>query len=373
MSDFSQLSIPPAVYDYVLYYECAKKDWLDYSKKSQIKGDGSLMDSIKWDVSFSIHPNDAGGATKFGIIASVWESFVKNNPNKGYNKDLNSMDRQGWMDVVGWFWNDYSWASTSANYACACLLFQMAWGGFSSAGKLAETLKQNADNKDYNFITSGSSFKKIADATHAYNDPMKAFGIMRNSLLSYYYNISRPDYVNRSGKSNSVFRMGWFNRAAIPFSMYGLYADVTLNGGKGLGLRYESTISDWDFAITKHMQNGAKGIVKLFDWGVEPESIENLMADASSYYNNTSFGGINSMNSSGYSSGAYGGCGGVQQLGNYSNAPDMQIIYQQTQNREEVLNTLVGGSYSPDQVKKCAELITSDKKKNVTNQTKSKS
>lgn len=64
-------------------------------------------------------------------------------------------------------------------------------------------------------------------------------------------------------------------------------------------------------------------------------------------------------------SGSYGGCGGVYQLGNYSNAPDVQIVNQQAKNREEVLNTLLGGSYTPEQVKKCDELITSDKKKNV--------
>ena len=55
--------------------------------------------------------------------------------------------------------------------------------------------------------------------------------------------------------------------------------------------------------------------------------------------------------------------GGVYQLGNYTNAPDMEIISQQTQNREDVLNTLVKGSYMPNDIKKCSELITSDKKK----------
>lgn len=71
-------------------------------------------------------------------------------------------------------------------------------------------------------------------------------------------------------------------------------------------------------------------------------------------------------NSTGTSSGVYGGCSGVSQLGNYSNSPDTQKSNQQTQShREDVLNTLVGGSYSPKQVKKCEELITSDKKKNV--------
>lgn len=64
------------------------------------------------------------------------------------------------------------------------------------------------------------------------------------------------------------------------------------------------------------------------------------------------------------SSGVYGGCGNVSQLGNYTNSPDAQIIHQQNQSREDVLNTLVNGSYTPNDVKKCAELITSEKKKN---------
>ena len=137
-----------------------------------------------------------------------------------------------------------------------------------------------------------------------------------------------------------------------------------------MGLRYESTITDWDSAIARHVQYGSKCLVNLFDWGVSHESVENLMASTSSY-DNSSFGSSNSTSSSGSSSGSYGGCGGVYQLGNYSNAPDMQIVHQQTQSKEEVLNTLVGGSYTPDQIKKCAELITADKKKE--NKTQSKS
>lgn len=362
MADVKKLAIPPAIYDYVLYYECAKTDWVDFSKRLQVKGDGSLMDSIKWDATYSIHPNDTGGATKFGIIKTTWESFVKGNPGKGYNKDLNSMNRQGWLDVVGWFWGSYSCAEQSANYACACLLFQMAWGGFAAAAKLVDALKKSADKKDYPFIKSGSSYKKIADATNAYQDPMKAFGIMRNSILSYYYNISRPDYINSIGKSNDVYRIGWFNRVAIPFTMYGLFADVRLNGGKGLGMKYESTISDWDSAISQYMSKGASGLVKLFDWGVDPSSIESL---TSIVYDSSSSGGSSGSGSSTSSSGAYGGCGGVSQLGNYTNAPDAQIEYKQIQNKEEVLNTLMGGSYTPNEVKKCTELITVDKKKNV--------
>lgn len=359
-----KLPIPPAIYDYVLFYECAQKDWTNYKNKMKIKGDGSLMNSIKWDIGYSYHPNDTGGNTKFGITESTWQGFVKAYPNKGYSSNLNSIRKDSWMAVMQWFWDTYSYASISANYACATLLFQMAWGGFSGATTLLNNLKSNADKKDYKYISKGSSYKKIADATHAFTEPMKAFNIMRNSLLSHYYNISRPDYVNKKGVGkNAVFRVGWFNRAAIPFTVYGLYACTTIDG-KRLNMSYSSTIPEWDNAITKHIQNGSKGMVKLLDWGVSPETIGELAADSSSY-NFTPNDGSGYGSASNYSSGAYGGCGGVYQLGNYSNAPDAQIIPQQIQNRDEVLQTLINGSYTPDAVKKCEELITVEKKKNV--------
>jgi hypothetical protein len=85
-------------------------------------------------------------------------------------------------------------------------------------------------------------------------------------------------------------------------------------------------------------------------------------------FSQSQFGG---SGSSGSSSGSYGGCGDVHQLGSYSNSPNAHIPHKQTQSREDVLNTLVGGSYTPDQIKKCPELMTSDKKKE--NKTKSKS
>ena len=67
------------------------------------------------------------------------------------------------------------------------------------------------------------------------------------------------------------------------------------------------------------------------------------------------------------SGGAYDGCSGVYQLGNYSNTynTNMAIKKQQTKNREDVLNTLISNSYTPDQVKKCSELISADKKKEI--------
>lgn len=354
-----RLQIPPALYDYVLFYECAPKDWTNVNNKLKVKGDGGLMNSIKWDIGYSYHPNDTGGNTKFGITENTWKNFVESYPNKGYNSNLNSIRKNSWMDVVQWFWDTYSYASSAANYACAMLLFQMAWGGYSGAETLIKNLKAKSDKKDYNYLAKGSSYKRIADATNAFTDPMVAFNIMRNSLLSHYYNISRPDYVNKKGVGKNMdFRVGWFNRAALPFTVYGLYA-CTSTSGKSLKLNYSSTIPQWEDAISRHLQNGAKGMVKIFDWGLTPEQIANMEPIP---YDPSSFDA--SSSSSGYTGGSYIGCGGVYQLGNYSNAPDMNIVPQQTQNREEVLNTLLSGSYTPDAVKKCDELIEVEKKKN---------
>lgn len=362
MAEVKKLAVPPALYDYVLYYECASKDWAKYSQKKKIKGDGSLLDAINWNSTYSFDPDDSGGKTLFGITESTWQNFVKKFPGKGYSSDLNSMGKRGFLDVVQWFWDSYSYAELCANYACGMALFQMSWGGFKNIKLLADTLKQNADKKDYKFIESGSNYKKVADATNAYSDPMVAYDIIRRAKSSYMYNISGPNNKNKK------FRMGWLTRNVVCFTPYGLYINIDWMP-KSEGLKYESTVADWEAAVIRWIQGNKSGYVRIMDWGASPESIAKM---TNSTYN-VSFGADSNSGSpqSGGTSGAYGGCSGVSQLGNYTNAPDAQIIPQQSQNREEVLNTLISGSYTPNEVKKCVELITSDKKKGV--KTKSES
>lgn len=355
------LPIPPALYDFVLYYECATKDWKRGTNKTSITGDGGLREMINWDSTYSFDPDDAGGKTLFGVTEMAWQSYVKAYPNKGYSLDLNTMGRQGWHDQIEWFWSTYSHAGKSANYACAFIMFQMSWGGFNNNAldRMLSTLKTNADKSDYPFVTKGSKYVKIADATHAYTDPMIAYDQMRKSLAQYYYNISTPD------RTNKKYRNGWLTRSALSFTPYGLYIPTTVSY-KTAGLRYESTLEQWEDAANRLAQNNTRGYVKIIDWGTSPESIEKMSTNTYNYSSDLDSFFSNSVSSgSNYTSGSYGGCGGVYQLGNYSNVPDMQIVHQQTQNREEVLNTLLGGSYTPEQVKKCDELITSDKKKNV--------
>ena len=83
-------------------------------------------------------------------------------------------------------------------------------------------------------------------------------------------------------------------------------------------------------------------------------------------FNNSQVAGMYGagMYGGGFSGEAYRGCDGVYKLGDFTSSPDMTITPQETQKREEVLETLIGASYTPDVIKKCVELITVDKIKN---------
>ena len=357
MAEGKTLTPPPALYDYVLFYECASKDWNNIGQKKLVKGDGGLMNAINWNSTYSYDPDDAGGKTLFGVTEAVWKNYVSTHPNKGYKSDLNTMGKNGWLDIMGYFWSEYGHADKCVNYPCALLLFQMAWGGFGGSETLLKNLKNNADIKDYPFITKKTSiYKKIADATNAYTDPMIAYNYMRNSLLSYYYNISTPN------RTNKKYRVGWLNRAALPFTLYGLYIPTNFGGGN-VGLKYESTLQQWDNKVTELVTQNKSGYVKIFDWGVTPESVEAMSSIPYNYESNSQ----SYSSSGGNYSGAYSGCGNVSQLGSYTSGTQstQQNANQQTKNRESVLNTLVGGSYTPNGIKKCSELLSSDKKKGI--------
>lgn len=354
------LGIPNALYDYILYFECAKKDWLDYNKKTSINGDGSLINAINWNSSYSIHEKDAGGKTLFGVTEYSWNNYVEqlntNGKNKkGYKKGLENMGFNGWMDVIDNYWTSAR-SHKCANYACAIVMFQMIWGGFTidAQNNTANILRSNADKKDYPF-SGNSGYTKMADATHAYTDPMVAYDYLRKALSRYYYNISV------SG-DNVVFRCGWLTRSILSFTPYGLYIPIPSYINEGL--KYESTIEEWEAVSQKWLAENKSRYVKIFDWGASPEYIKTMTN--SLYYPSSQYNSYDGGYSSG---GVYNGLGGVYQLGSYSNAVDPQRQQQVARNRESVLNTLIGGSPIPESVKRCNELITTDKKKG--NKTKS--
>lgn len=67
-----------------------------------------------------------------------------------------------------------------------------------------------------------------------------------------------------------------------------------------------------------------------------------------------------------YSSDGLYSCGGITNLGEYTNTTTMQSMKQQHKKREDILNTLLGKSmFDKNKIKICSELITVDKKKGI--------
>lgn len=362
MAEIKLLEPIPVLYDFLLFWECANKDWINWKDKLKIKGDGSLVNSLNWNSTYSYDPDDRGGKTLFGVTEDTWKEFVKKNPNKGYSKDLNTMGKKGWFDVINYFWYDISYCGLCANYACAFTLIQMAWMGFRAPGpkNLLSILKSNADIKDYPFIKKGSIFKKIADATRAYSDPMIAYNHMIKSYSQYLYNRSVPS------DTNYKFRVGWLNRCVLGHTPYGLFVCVGFDGSS-LGLKKTSRLDEWINASIQISQNIPNGYVKLLDWGTLPETIEKMISDTNNYTLNESYSD-ESSSSNNNSGGAYSGCNSVLQLGNYSNISNTTEESQtnkQEINRKDILNTLIGGYHNPNNINICAEFLTVDKKKGV--------
>lgn len=255
-----------SLYDYLLFYECASKDWRDI-KSSQEKlnaatqSPGSLMNHINWSVTGTIVEGDAGGNTKCGVTQSTWSSwYAKNAKRYGLNtgSDVNKMDKKGWMSLIDNWWID------CANNACSIVLFQARWGGWSSAGSCLTLLKQHADISGYNYKTSGDTYYKIADATKAYKNPMDAYQLIRNAHQQYLYDLSAP------GRPNSKFRKGWMRREVATFQDDGLYIET---GGLN-GMTSDSmSLQQWR-ALCSQQKGKLSGYVKLCSWDNMPTNPE---------------------------------------------------------------------------------------------------
>ena len=343
------LEIPSAVYDYVLYYECDVDDWINKSKPqvSEISGNGNLLNLINWS-STKVYTDKNGRVTRFGLNEDGWDDYVKNHKPptgvtvKNFGKDIYC----GIVEEV--FWKG-SCAHLCANYACAILLFQIKWQGFSPTQDLYNELKNKCGNSNYNFIKTGTYYQKIADATHAYSDPMVAYDTMIKYVYKYYYNLSASE------KYKDV-RKGWMRRFIMAFTPHGLCVET---GFCNNTMKYESSIQEWiDYSLQQLNKNNQYKVI--LSWNATPEQIAAMSSNIPSY-TPSSYNYNNSTNSSTDNN----NYGSVYQMGNYSNAPNVQIISQQNQSRDDVWNTLIGGSYMQDKVIKCAEFITTDKIKNV--------
>jgi hypothetical protein len=365
----TKLSIPPGFYDYILYCECASSNWQNNKRPSadNFDGSGKSVGLVNWNSTSYTAKYDAGGATKAGVTQYTWDN-LRNSPkqypafSKFKNMSIDALSKEAWLEVLNYFWSS-SHAGDCANHACACILCQTKWGGFNMLETLLAELKKNSDIPDYPF--EGGGYKGIADATNAYTDPMKAYVVIRKIVLGYLISISDPNSHNEKHQNNYHNRMGWYNRFALAFAMQGLYIDVGLYGVGNLSpaiTRDTTSIDTIIDSVTKHYQNGGRGLQQVLDWGISPEELEEKIASGEYDFIHEDSGGSGSYSSQ-YSGGSYSGCNSISQLGNYSDAPDAIVVHQQVQSREEVLNTLMSGSYEASSVKKCDELITTDKKK----------
>lgn len=288
-----------SLYDYLLFYECASKDWLNGkgSQKLQIvqQAPGTLMNYINWGVTGTTVPGDSGGNTKCGITHGTWSSWYGKNASKyglATGPNVDNMDKKGWMSYI-----DHSWINC-ANEACSLVLFQGKWGGWGSdsLNRCLSALKERADKQGYNFKTSGGIYAQIADATFAYNNPMDAFQIIRNAHQQYLYDISAP------GKKNRKFRQGWMRREVAPFQDDGLYVET---GGIMRYTNENTTLQDWR-AICNQKKGNIDGYVKLCSWDNMPTNPEAYADIDLSVYDN---GGDSGGSSSGGGSGSFGGSG----------------------------------------------------------------
>lgn len=357
------IEMPAAFAESLLYWEMHNDDWnlsKGQTKFDVIDGKFGATKYVKWDAQARIEKNDSGGLTKVGITQSTWTEFRSKNSSKypGLPDSVHNVKEKEWLIYVNHSW-ERSCANVSANAACGCALFQCRWGGYRYAEQCWKELISKADIKYYNYKfkkwDKDNSFQCLADATHAFKDPMIAYKIIINSKRQYLWDTSK------SGK-NFNNRPGWMRRICMGFTDDGLYL-AGYNIVKENGLTSSNTIDQWNSVAIKAFKENSKYIKKLLDWGANPETLAAMASMGGGSYtpDAAAAGGAVSM----APRELYSGCAGVYNLGDYTNSPDMTITPQQTQNREEVLNTLMSGSYTPDEVSKCAELITVDKKKNV--------
>ena len=273
------LQIPTAIYDYLLYYECANKDWKNKNAKHQIgdKPAGFLIDSVNWFTTSSTHVGDSGGATKCGITHVTWKSFY-NKYSKKYGlicgPHIDKMDKKGWMSYIQNSWN--SGPGYAANVACAIVIFQCKWGGWSEVGDCLTKVRQNADIESYVFTDSGDNYKKLADATNAYSNPMKAYKIIRDEHIKYLYDISAP------GKKNAQFRTGWMRREVPTFQNDGLYVEPGLNEFRNTN---NFTIEQWE-NLCLQLKGQHPKYVKIYNWEtpLDDSSVSADTYDISSCY-----------------------------------------------------------------------------------------
>ncbi len=275
--------IPASVYDYLLFYECASKDWLPGKGSQKIviakNSPGTLVDNINWSVSGTTVPGDKGGNTKCGITHSTWSGFYNKSAKKyGLNcgPNVNSMNKIGWLSFIDSIW------PTAANTACALIYFQWCWGSGSCNSKnLVKALRDRADKSGWSPKSGGTIGQQVLDATYGFNNPMDAFQIIRDYRIQFLWDISTP------GNTNSKFRTGWLRRTIGSFQDDGLYL---AEASQLYDIPYNTPINERK-AICNQLK-GKGNYVLLAKWDNMPTNPDTFVdVDISAYDSDKTYGG----------------------------------------------------------------------------------
>lgn len=264
-----------AFYDYLLYYECASTDYLPSARNNKISiiknSPGTLLNHIDWNVRGTTVVGDSGGLTKCGVTHTTWGDFWKKAGESKYKltcgSNVNNMKRFDWLCFIDWY---SSGAINAANDACRCILFQNKWGsgGGGDLETLLQKLKNKADNKTYNYKTSGGIYEKLADATFAFKNPMDAFQIIRDHRAEFLFKSSGPSSKNKK------FRNGWLRRCIGSFQDDGLYI---ADANELFNLSYETSIEDRKKICSK--LKGTGNYIKIASWDKMPTTPDQFSDD----------------------------------------------------------------------------------------------
>ena len=276
--------IPASVYDYLLFYECASKDWLPGKSSQKINiaknSPGTLVDNINWSVGGTTVLGDRGGNTKCGITHSTWRDFYTKSAQKyGLNcgPEVDNMNKIGWLSYI-----DSKWPK-AANIACELIYFQWCWGsGRCNSKNLVKTLRERADKSGWSPKDGGSIGSQVLDATFGFNNPMDAYQIIRDYRIQFLWDIST------SSSTNSKFRTGWLRRTIGSFQDDGLYL---AEAPQLYDIPYNTPISERK-AICNQLK-GKGNYILLAKWDNMPTNPDTF-ADVSTYDN----GGSNILNGS---------------------------------------------------------------------------
>lgn len=249
------ISIPDRFYDYVLYYECGNNEKSNKSLWDKIGsiGAGGLLQGVKWNATGNdVH--DGAGVTRFGVTPVAIDAYKKWSKNKSYK--LNSAN--AWVQMVNYFWKQ-SCADQAANVACAVIMCQGKWGGWSGLSNVCKQLKAKATDKEAASKINGTGYSDIAKLTHCFENPMDAFIILRNCRVAYL----------RSCKNAPRFANGWMRREFFAMQSDGLYCEP----GSAKFTKYGSTpIANMEKVAEQLKADRSSGYVKLMSWDGTPSS-----------------------------------------------------------------------------------------------------